>query len=91
MGVTKDQMIRSSIAFLESNGYVVTKTYSSLIGKWAAFRQDGMIPILHGKVIEVFPNGCCKIKCKNACYRYVNINDVIEFCNTKDLCYMIKI
>ena len=34
---------------------------------------------------------CCKIKCKNTQYRYVNVNDVIEFCDTKELCYMIVV
>ena len=90
IGITKDQMIRSSIAFLESNGYIVTKDYSKLIGKWAAFRQEGMRPILHGKVKDVSINGCCSIKCKNGCMRYVNIDEVIEFCDDKQLCYMIK-
>ena len=90
MGLTKEQRIKSSIAFLESNGYVVVKDYSMLIGKWAAFRQEGMNPILHGKVIEVKQSGCCVIKCKNAYYRYVDVNNVIEFCDSKELCYMIK-
>lgn len=90
MGLTKEQRIKSSIAFLESNGYVVTKDYSMLIGKWAAFRQEGMYPILHGKVIGVKQSGRCIIKCKNAYYRYVDVNSVIEFCDSKELCYMIK-
>ena len=90
MGLTKDQRIKSSIALLEANGYIVTKDYSNLIGKWAAFRQEGMSPILHGKVIEVKQGGCCVIKCKNSYYRYVNVNCVIEFCDSKDLCYAIK-
>lgn len=90
MGLTKYQRINSSIAFLEANGYVVTKDYSKLIGKWAAFRQKGMIPILHGKVIEVKQSGCCVIKCKNAYYRYISVYSVIEFCDSKELCYMIK-
>lgn len=90
MGITKDQRIRASIAFLEDNGYVVNKDYSKLIGKWAAFRQEGMNSILHGKVTDVSINGCCSIKSKNGCVRYVNIYDVIEFCENKELCYMIK-
>ena len=90
IGTTKEQRIRSSIAFLESNGYIVTKDYSKLIGKWAAFRQEGMIPILHGKVKTVSINGCCSIKCKNGCMRYVDVDQVIEFCNDKQLCYMIR-
>lgn len=91
MGLTKEQRISSSIAFLEANGYVVIQNYDKLIGKWAAFMQEGMIPILHGKVIDVYQNGCCKVKCKNAHHRYVNVNSAIEFCDSKDSCYMIKI
>ena len=90
MELTKEQRIKSSIAFLETNGYKVMQNYDNLLGKWAAFRQEGMIPILHGKVIDVYQGGCCKIKCKNAYYRYVDVNRVIEFCDTKELCYMIK-
>ena len=90
MGLTKEQRIRSSIAFLEANGYIVRKDYSNLIGKWAAFRQNGMIPILHGKVINVYPDGCCKIKCKNRSYRYVEMDNVIDFCDLKEECYKIK-
>ena len=90
IGITKDQRIKSSIAFLESNGYIVTKDYSKLIGKWAAFRQEGMRPILHGKVKDISFKGCCSIKCKNGCMRYVNVDEVIEFCNDKQLCYMIR-
>lgn len=65
------------------------KSQSKLIGKWAVFRQEGMKSILHGKVINI-SNDCCTIKCKNGCIRYANINDVIEFCDNKELCYMIK-
>lgn len=49
-----------------------------------------MRSILHGKVKDVSINGCCSIKCKNGCMRYVNVDDVIEFCDKKELCYMIK-
>ena len=90
IGITKGQMISSSIAFLESNGYMVTKDYSKLIGKWAAFRQEGMQPILHGKVKDISFKGCCSIKCKNWYMIYVNVDEVIEFCNDKQLCYMIR-
>lgn len=90
MGITKIQRIRSSIDFLEHNGYVVNKDYNKLIEKWAAFRQEGMRSILHGKVKDVSIEGCCSIKCKNGCMRYVNVDDVIEFCDKKELCYMIK-
>lgn len=82
--------INEAIEFLENNGYIVGKDYSNLIGKWAAFYQEGMEPILHGKVKDVSIKGCCSIKCKNGCVRSVNVDDVIEFCDKKDQCYMIK-
>lgn len=90
MEITKDQRIESSIAFLESNGYIVGFDYSGLIGKWAAFRQKGMEPILHGMVEDVTIKGRCTIKCKNGCFRFTNIEDVIEFCDEKEFCYRIK-
>lgn len=90
IGITKEQRIKSSIAFLESNGYIVTKDYSELIGKWASFRQKGMQPILHGKVEDISSKGFCSIKCKNGYVRYVNVNEVIKFCDDKQLCYTIK-
>lgn len=49
-----------------------------------------MNSILHGKVTAVSINGCCSIKSKNGCMRYVNVDDLIEFCAKKKLCYMIK-
>ena len=90
MGLTKEQRINSSIAFLEANGYKVVKDYSNLIGKWVAFHQEGMTPILHGKVVSVSEKGDCRIKCKNGYYRYKNINEIIEFCDSKEWCYKIK-
>lgn len=90
LGITKEQRTNFAIAFLESNGYIVKKDYSKLVGKRAAFRQEGMKPILHGKVINVSINGCCTIRCKNGCMRYTNVNDVIKFCDEKELCYIIK-
>lgn len=90
IGATKEQRISAAIELLESNGYMIFKSFNKLIGKWAAFRQEGMKPILHGKVIDVSLNDRCAIKCKNGCMRFVNVNDVIEFCDEKELCYMIK-
>lgn len=90
IGLTKEQRINEAIELLECNGYIVGKDYSKLINKWAVFYQEGMKPILHGQVKDVSIKGCCTVKCKNGCIRYTNINDVIEFCDDKKLCYMIK-
>ena len=90
IGATKEQRINEAIELLESNGYVVSKDYSMLIGKWVAFYQEGMRPVLHGRVKDISMNGCCSIKCKNGYVRYADVNDTIEFCNDKQSCYMIK-
>lgn len=64
MGLTKRQRIKSAIALLESHGYVVTKDFSKLLGKWVAFRriQTGS-QIQHGKVIKSDPN--LVVKCED--------------------------
>ena len=49
-----------------------------------------MKPLLHGKVVEVYCNGMCKIKCKNAYYRYVKNTEVIDFYDNKDNCYAVR-
>lgn len=90
MRLTNNQRISSAIALLESYGYTVTKNYPNLVGKWVAFRQDGMSQILHGKVADISKNGCCTIRCKNGERRYINVVDVIEFCDDKKSCYKIK-
>lgn len=92
MGLTKDQQIYAAINLLKHHGYKVYKDYSMLIDKWVAFWQEGMTPVLHGKVIEVRgeDNTYFKVKCKNSYYRYVAMNDVIEFCDNKSDCYAIR-
>ena len=92
MGLTKQQYINEAIVFLKSHGYIVKKDFSSLIGKWVAFHQNGMQPVLHGKVINEIgkKDTLFKVKCKNSCYRFVHMDDVIEFCDNKQDCYAIK-
>ncbi len=92
MGLTKQQYINEAIAFLKSHGYIVKKDFSSLIGKWVAFHQNGMQPVLHGKVINEIgkKDVLFEVKCKNSCYRFVHMDDVIEFCDSKQDCYAIK-
>lgn len=91
MGLTKDQRIKFAIGFLESNGYKVHQDFSSLIGKWAVFRQNGMKPLLHGKVVDFYYNsGMCRIKCKNAYYRYIRPDEIIDFYDNKDDCYAVR-
>lgn len=50
MEITYDQKIINNVNYLEQQGYKVIKDNSSVIGKWVAFRQEGIEPILHGRV-----------------------------------------
>lgn len=86
----KEQRINEAIDFLKSNGYKVKKNYDYLIGKWVAFRQEGMDCILHGKVTDISDDVYCIVKCKNRYKRFVNVKDIIEFCNNKEDCYIIE-
>ena len=92
MGLTKQQRINEAIELLTAYGYIVKKDYSSLIGKWVSFWKPGMLPVLHGRVIdEVGKNDAIfKVKCKNSCYRFVHMDNVIEFHDNKQDCYAIK-
>ena len=68
------------------NGCKETEKY---IGKWVAFRQEGMPMVLHGKVICV-RHGVLTIKCKNGQRRYENVSDAIGFYDSKQECYSIR-
>lgn len=82
MGLKKRQRIKSAIALLESHGYVVTKDFSKLLGKWVAFRR-----IQHGKVIKSDPN--LVVKCED-CEKIVDMDDVIEFLDNEEDCYKLR-
>lgn len=79
--------IENAIWLLESHGYVVGRHYDYLVGKWAAFYQEGMEPVLHGRVLEVDTTGLCKVRCPNAARRWVYVGKVLEFFDTKRECY----
>lgn len=65
------------------------KNTESYIGKWVAFRQEGMPMVLHRKIIYD-----CKtyyvIKCKNGQKRFAGLKDVIGFYDSKAECYSVK-
>lgn len=65
------------------------KNTEKYIGKWVAFRQEGMPMVLHGKVINV-RHELLTIKCKNGERRYGNIGDVIGFYDSKQECYSVR-
>ena len=85
----KKQKIVEAISFLERNGYSVSFDYSLYMNKWIAFTQEGMKPVLHGKVYRSLRLGVA-VKCKNGCHRFVNVRDVIKICDTKKECYMVR-
>ena len=92
MKITEQQRINEAIELLTAHGYIVKKDYSSLIGKWVSFWKPGMLPVLHGRVIdEVGKNDAIfKVKCKNSCYRFVHIDNVNDFHDNKQDCYELK-
>lgn len=55
-----------------------------------AFRQEGMKPILHGRVRSVTDVGTCVIRCKNVERRFCNVKDVLKFFDNKRECYEYK-
>lgn len=63
------------------------------IGKWVAFKQEGMQQVLHGKVIKLtgMSDDCFVVKCKNGERRYVNMNDCYKFFDSKKECYEFKL
>lgn len=90
MADTKD--IVAAITFLRQNGYAVEKAEMDIqnIGKWVAFRQDGMNQILHGKVIAISDVDVCTIKCKNGACRWACKENIIGFYDNKQECYAVK-
>lgn len=84
-----NEEIENAILLLESHGYVIGRHYDYLIDKWAAFYQEGMEPVLHGRVLEVDITGLCKVRCPNAVRRWVYVGEVLEFFNTKSECYKV--
>lgn len=93
--LNKEEKIRDAISFLKSNGYKVTKDYDSMmIGKWVAFRKEGLSPILHGKIISLFYHGQNEtgflVRCKNGQHRHPRLHEIIGFFDDKKSCYAVK-
>ncbi|RHP46964.1 hypothetical protein [Clostridium sp. AF32-12BH] len=88
--IAPNEEIEAAIHLLESNGYVIGRNYDHLVGKWVAFHQEGMKPILHGKVEKVLRaegNGLCRVRCSNGVMRWVYATEALEFFYTKRECY----
>lgn len=82
------EVIYECITFLKGYGFEVTER-DSKIGKWVAYKRDGMLPVLHGKIIRDYGGTYC-IKKKNGNIDFVGINGVIEFFDNKKECYAMK-
>ena len=50
------------------------------VGQKIEFTQEGMDPLLHGKIIAVHQN-YVTVKCKNGCHRYPGIDNIIRVMN----------
>lgn len=89
------ETIRQCIVFLNNHGYEIKECgghkveNDNKVGKWVAFKQDGIDCILHGKVICDYVGSYC-VRCKNACRRYVGINQIVAFYDSKQECYKHK-
>lgn len=83
MEITYDQKIINIINYLEQRGYKVIKDNSSVVGKWVAFRQESMEPILHGRVRSVTDTNTCVIRCKNGLRRFCDVEDILAFFGKK--------
>lgn len=67
------------------------KLKEATLGKWVAFRQEGMEPVLHGKIIDVNSNGVFTIKCKNGQKRAASLEEnIYDIFDTKGKCYKYK-
>lgn len=85
-----EEKIKEAKEFLEANGYKVYKDYSCRIGKWVAFRQEGMKPVLHGRVVWINIFEHYKVRCKNGEIRFPKSYDIIGVYDNKSECYAVK-
>lgn len=83
----ESEEIKKAIKLLEENGYIIGRNYNYLVGKWVAFHQEGMEPVLHGRVLKVDMTGFCTVRCPNAERRFTMVDEALEFFDTKRECY----
>lgn len=76
------------IDYLSKHGFGVYKKGNKQ-GKWVAFRQEGMSPILHGKVVDDCQS-YYKVRCKNGEKRFPGLEDIIGFYDSKQDCYSVR-
>ena len=81
--------------FLDKDGEIVeiwrhsSNFYADRLGKWVAFKQEGIPFTLHGKIVSV-SGTCFVVKCKNGSKRYPMIHEIYKLFDTKEECYQFK-
>lgn len=80
------------ISMMTNNIFVGGKLFYP-IGKWVAYRKDGMRQVLHGKVTRTYTTTfgtILRVKRKNACEDGVSIDEVVAFFDDKKTCYNVR-
>ena len=82
--------IDECIKYLTFHGYEVKKVreVETYVGKWIAYRREGMEPILHGKVIGDY--GCITVKKKKGNRDFCSRDDILKVFDNKQECYAFK-
>lgn len=89
MDETIRKKIHGCITFLKSQGYDVTKRGDSKVGKWVAFKKDGLTAIQHGVITHDYLS-CYMVKRKNRRTDLVGLGSVVEFFDDKKECYAMR-
>ena len=81
--------IHACIVYLKNHGYEVHEREGNKMGKWVAYKKNGMNCVLHGKIIYDYVSCYC-VKRKNACKDIVGLDEIIDFFDNKEECYNIQ-
>ena len=86
-----DKNIAACIAYLKRHGYEVIKKTAAddNIGKWVAYRREGMNCVLHGKIIGGNAFGYT-VRKKNHSRDFIGFDGIIAFFDDKKECYNMK-
>ena len=78
--------IHACIVYLKNHGYEVHERSGNKVGKWVAYKREGIEPILHGKIIHDYVS-CYRVKRKNGYEDIVGLDKIIDFFDSKNECY----
>lgn len=81
--------IHACIVYLKNHGYEVYERDNNKVGKWVAYRKEGIDYILHGRIIYDYTSCYC-VKRKNAVKDIIGLDKVIEFFDNKADCYSMR-